>query len=172
MLQIMENAYIAADLEKQFSHPLNAGWMNLFHRWSQTYLLRRFWPLLRNEYSRQFVFFCERELALKTEPREMPAHLEPLDTIDRDHPNCWKRIVAEFDREWPREKERHGGLEGLLCADAIEYDDPNRNGEPTKAAWYLRVKSPPGTLGTIRWRRAMDLSLASWPFDDCPESSN
>ena len=57
MLQIMENAYVAADLEKQCGHPLNAGWMNVFHRWSQSSTLRRYWPLLRNEYGREVRLF-------------------------------------------------------------------------------------------------------------------
>ncbi len=139
MLQIMENAYWASDLENQSGHPLNAGRMNLFHRWAQSGTLRRYWPLLRNEYGRDFVFFCERELALKSELEK----LQPMQQIDA---GIWKRMIDEFNREWPKEKGRRRGLEDLH--DAAVLKGTNGGGGPVNvpAAWYIRVRAPRGTL--------------------------
>ena len=71
MLKIMENVYTETELEDHCGHPHNAGWMNVFQRWSQSNMLRRYWPLLRNEYGRNFVAFCQRELALKAEIKRL-----------------------------------------------------------------------------------------------------
>jgi len=67
MLQVMENAFVGLNLQQTYANSLNSGWINLFQRWSGTPLLQRYWPLLRNEYSRDFVYFCERELSLKAD---------------------------------------------------------------------------------------------------------
>jgi hypothetical protein len=57
-VQIMEDVWLAADLDHYWSHPLNEGWMSYFHRWSSTPSFRRWWPLLAPIYSpgfREFV---------------------------------------------------------------------------------------------------------------------
>ena len=59
MMQVLENAWFALNLKEQHSHPLNTGWMNLLHRWSQIPAVRDSWPVIRHEYSRGFVKFCE-----------------------------------------------------------------------------------------------------------------
>jgi hypothetical protein len=46
VLQIMEDVWLAADLDHYWSHPLNQGWMNYFQRWAATPSFRR-WPILR-----------------------------------------------------------------------------------------------------------------------------
>ncbi len=59
MMQVLENAWFSLNLEERHSHPLNTGWMNLLHRWSQIPAVRDSWPVIRHEYSRGFVKFCE-----------------------------------------------------------------------------------------------------------------
>jgi ribosomal protein S18 acetylase RimI-like enzyme len=73
MMQVLENAWFALNLEEQHSHPLNTGWMNLLHRWSQIPAVRDSWPVIRHEYSRGFVKFCEMVGGLRG-PDVVPRH--------------------------------------------------------------------------------------------------
>ena len=56
--QIMEDVWVAADLDRYWSHSLNEGWMNYFHRWAATPSFRRWWPVIAPLYGmgiREFV---------------------------------------------------------------------------------------------------------------------
>ena len=63
-IQIMEDVWVAADLEHYWSHPLNQGWMNYFHRWASTPSFRRWWPILRPIYSSGFREFAEERFGV------------------------------------------------------------------------------------------------------------
>ncbi len=71
MLQVMENAWLALDLETYSDHPLNRGWMNVFRRWTSSGTLQRYWPTVRGEFSEGFVRFCEAELNLTVHDPEV-----------------------------------------------------------------------------------------------------
>jgi hypothetical protein len=64
MLQLMESAWLSLQLDVHFAHPLNRGWMGIFHRWTNAPTVRRLWPLLRGELARGFVSFCEKQMRL------------------------------------------------------------------------------------------------------------
>ncbi len=56
--QIMEDVWVAAELERYWSHPLNEGWMNYFYRWAATPSFRRWWPVIAPLYGlgiREFI---------------------------------------------------------------------------------------------------------------------
>lgn len=63
--QLMEDVWLAADLGRYWSHPLNDGWMNSFHRWTSTPSFRRWWPLLRPIYSDGFRNFMKERFGLR-----------------------------------------------------------------------------------------------------------
>ncbi len=67
MIQIMENAW--GDLQVAGFRDLlmNRGWMSVFRRWASTPALRQLWPILRGEFSQDFVKFCETQLELGRE---------------------------------------------------------------------------------------------------------
>jgi hypothetical protein len=64
MLQVMENAWLSLDLEVHYAHPLNRGWMGVFYRWTSSDTFLRLWPVVRSEFSRRFVDFCERQMRI------------------------------------------------------------------------------------------------------------
>ena len=74
MIQLIENVYFKLELEKYSAHPMNRGWLNLFHRWTSAPTFRRYWPHLRSEFSREFIHFCECRLSVG----EVGAILVPL----------------------------------------------------------------------------------------------
>ena len=40
MLQVMENAWLSLNLDVHYAHPLNRGWMDIFHRWASPHRAR------------------------------------------------------------------------------------------------------------------------------------
>jgi hypothetical protein len=102
ILQLMEDAWLALGLRGYNALPMNRGWMNCFRRLTGTAAFRRLWPILRAEYSPEFVRFCEQQLRLASDtPR-----LEPLDSAGS--PDI-AALAAELAREWPDLIERSAG---------------------------------------------------------------
>jgi hypothetical protein len=59
VMQLMEDVWLAADLDHFWSHPLNEGWMSYFYRWATTSSFRRWWPILAPIYSLGFREFAK-----------------------------------------------------------------------------------------------------------------
>jgi hypothetical protein len=92
VLQLMENAWLSLNLDVHYAHPLNRGWMDIFYRWTSSPAFRKHWPVLRSEYGRGFVSFCERQMRIgKVEVR-----IE-LDTSG----NIPELLCREFADQWP-----------------------------------------------------------------------
>jgi hypothetical protein len=64
MMHLMENVYIDLDLETQYAHPDNRGWMNLFMHWSWAGIFRLTWSVSVCTYGARFQRFCDRHLGL------------------------------------------------------------------------------------------------------------
>lgn len=69
LLQLMENVYLDLDLEKQWEHPDNAGWMNAFRHWSWSAMFRVTWMITASCYGSRFRRFCEFRLDLRPKAR-------------------------------------------------------------------------------------------------------
>ena len=142
MVQVLENAFVSMQMDRFHSHPLNSGWMNTSQRWSNSKTLQRFWPLLRNEFSRDFVQFCEEELALKLDSDHEWEFHEHLVSSPKGQSE-WAQLVREHAREWPDEVANDRGLD-ILLADPPTYQDSSRG--RCKACWVWRVRMPEGVL--------------------------
>ncbi|MFQ5528009.1 MAG: patatin-like phospholipase family protein [Thermoanaerobaculia bacterium] len=64
MIQLMENVYLDLDLEHEWAHPDNRGWMNLFRHWASQGLFRETWAVSAATYGARFQTFCLRRLNL------------------------------------------------------------------------------------------------------------
>jgi hypothetical protein len=64
IIQIMEDVWVSGDFERYWSHPLNEGWMNYFHRWASTPSFRRWWPVLAPIFSPGFRAFIQERFAV------------------------------------------------------------------------------------------------------------
>jgi GNAT superfamily N-acetyltransferase len=98
-LDLMENVFLALELQKYHGYALNRGWMNLFRRWATTPIFQKLWPGMRGGYSRQFGEFVEENLLPGTTfqiVNQIPQTLVPrlLDAFDRDQLS--KEIAPKF----------------------------------------------------------------------------
>ncbi len=95
MLQVMENAYLSLNLEVNYSHPMNRGWMDVFHRWTSAKTFRLQWPLLRGEFGRDFIRFCEKQMSLGV------VKGKPVELVSE---NGLQRLLLEFEDQWPEQR--------------------------------------------------------------------
>lgn len=65
MIQLMENVYIDLDLETEYMHPDNRGWINEFRRWSQSNMFRLTWAISAGIYGTRFVTFGKKMFFLR-----------------------------------------------------------------------------------------------------------
>jgi hypothetical protein len=105
MVQVMENAYLSLNLDANYAHPMNRGWMDVFHRWTSAETFRFHWPHLRAEFGRDFVRFCERQMRMGV-VTGTPVPLAPDEPRHR-----LTRLLTEFENQWPK---RRADLEGCL----------------------------------------------------------
>ncbi len=97
MLQVLENAWLSLNLDAEYAHPLNRGWMDAFYRWTSTPTFRKLWPVLRSEYGRGFVRFCERQAGIGV----VNVEISPLPNAGALPP----RFCTEFSDEWLQDAE-------------------------------------------------------------------
>jgi hypothetical protein len=64
LIQLMEDVYLDLDLEHQWAHPDNRGWMNLFRHWSWSGMFQVTWAICASTYGLRFQRFCSRRLDL------------------------------------------------------------------------------------------------------------
>jgi hypothetical protein len=65
LIQLMESAYLDLNLETDWQHPDNSGWLNVFHHWAWSGMFRVTWAVSAATYGGRFRAFCERRLNLK-----------------------------------------------------------------------------------------------------------
>jgi hypothetical protein len=64
LLGLMESVYIDLDLEDDFDHPDNRGWINLFKHWSWSTMFRATYAVCCATYGARFQTFCRTRLEL------------------------------------------------------------------------------------------------------------
>ncbi len=64
MMQLMEVVYLDLNLEQEYAHPDNRGWMNLFRHWAWSPMFRLVWGSCIGTYGGRFQSFGERHFIL------------------------------------------------------------------------------------------------------------
>ena len=64
LIQLMESVYVALNLETDWKHPDNSGWINVFNHWAWSGMFRATWAVSAATYGGRFRAFCEQRLNL------------------------------------------------------------------------------------------------------------
>ena len=99
MLQLMEDVYVGCRLEETWSHPLKAGWMNLFARWTHGRSFRQWWPILQGLYSRRFRDFIRERFGIR-EPTNFTI-VGPTETLPPGLAATWWTLEQKPTGEEP-----------------------------------------------------------------------
>jgi hypothetical protein len=65
--QLMEDVWLACELDRWWLHPLNLGWINLFARWATSPRFRFWWPLMGPMFSPGFRRFIQHRYPARKE---------------------------------------------------------------------------------------------------------
>ena len=65
IFQLMEDVYLDLNLEEYWDHPDNRGWMNYFHHWSGSAMVRYSWAICAPTYGARFQKFCAYRLDME-----------------------------------------------------------------------------------------------------------
>ena len=144
MLQAVQNAWIALNLDAYSDQPLNRGWMNVFRRWVSSGIFQAHWPAVRGEFSEGFIRFCESELNLKVQEPQF-AWLEV-----EGYPQTEGRptiSLADF-------QDRLEGARQRVLARVAARRPPRDQRRPFRARQHVRTRSqgPPEHEGTADGR--------------------
>ncbi|WP_435010763.1 patatin-like phospholipase family protein [Tundrisphaera lichenicola] len=170
ILQVMELTWRSLSLQQNSSLSINRGWMNTFRRCTGTASFRRLWPVLRPEFSSEFVRFCEQQLNLTTAiPQAVRLEVAstgnpPIASDFGEHGEALRLLDLEFEREWPAD---HRAGRGLLDLISRAKDLKLRN----LPIWVI-YQGPSGTAmaGDSPQRFPCGIILAA-PFLDHPQPS-
>ena len=73
LIQLMEDVYTDLNLNEEWEHPDNRGWVNLFQHWSWSGMFCATYAISANLYGARFQRFCERRLDLRVGELVIPA---------------------------------------------------------------------------------------------------
>jgi MFS family permease len=154
LLQMMELSWLENELSRYHAHPLNRGWMNVMRRWTTSEVFQEHWPMLRAQYSRDFVRFCEVVLNLPVLPvlwwRLIPANV-----------SAWEKSLLELDREfcaeWSASLQRlEPGVNPSKYISVVV--EASKTNDKSALAWLLTVGQSTARSGPIE----------SWPDGAIP----
>jgi hypothetical protein len=108
MCDLFEAVYIDLDLEKEFDHPDNRGWINFFRHWSSAPMFRVTWLIGASNYGARFQSFCRRHLDLelgcaKPDPITARDSLRPMDVEQRKKIRILAEAIVETVWSWTSE---------------------------------------------------------------------
>ncbi len=115
LIVLMESVHGDLDLDRNWNHPDNRGWMNLFQHWSWVPMFRLTWALTLQTRGARFVHFCERRLEVPPITRDLLIEMVPDKTPGRVEGDAtrWREGFARMiDRL--RDTGRINFLEGQL----------------------------------------------------------
>jgi hypothetical protein len=103
-LQIMEDVWVAAELDKNWSHPMCQGWMTYFQRWTSTPSFRTWWPILRPMYSNGLGEFVRERFGLRLRDKDTAPELLnlPEATLKIGAPTTDKKLQGLATNQWIR----------------------------------------------------------------------
>jgi hypothetical protein len=78
----MENVYLDLNLQEDYDHPDNRGWMNLFRHWSWSGMFRVTYAITFSTYGARFQQFCRNRLDLTEGEIKIEAKLDLLPFLE------------------------------------------------------------------------------------------
>jgi hypothetical protein len=121
MLIFMESVYYDLNLDREFNHPDNRGWINLFQQWAWSRMFRFTWSVTASTYGARFQKFCEQYLNFKWDEvqiglikKGLPTALEVNDYIIKKYSSQAARPSKATDSQLSAENEYGDDLETTL----------------------------------------------------------
>ena len=142
LLQLMEDVYLDLNLETEYAHPDNAGWMNLFRHWSWSAMFRVTWMISASCYGARFRSFCGDRLDV--DPGSIARiQIAPALSIADPRVNYRERDLLNSPMfDWKQDR--------LYCLEIIVRRPDNTGGDLTELTVGVAVVSGDDRLAYFR----------------------
>lgn len=165
--QLMEDVWMACDLDAWWSHPLNMGWVNFFARWVTAPTFRFWWPLLGPMYSKGFRDFVDDRFPMPgsraTHGPVVPwrGHVAPIAGPDAPTGLAATWWATRSAQRCPWRAGRAGELAVATVRRPVYYENLLRLGRPGRGDTDVQV----GLVAT--WdARCPEEAFCLWTSDD------
>jgi hypothetical protein len=164
ILDVMEMAWMGIDLENYYAHPLHRGWMGVFRRWASSDTFQKYWPILRGEYSKDFIRFCERTLNLPRVtalPRQLTAWEPTLCPVNAEFCHEWAAILSDATQAellLGTGFHFHRDLNNTVCAEIRRAFETGTHA----LVWAIQLGRPPERV-SLSSRTQIDERLSRFP---------
>ncbi len=86
LMQLMEDIYFDLNLEENFDHPDNQGWMNIFRMWWRSASFQDAWQISYTTFGTRFRYWCETRLTESSEQvRTKTKENSPFADLSKDN---------------------------------------------------------------------------------------
>ena len=106
IIQLLENVYIDLNLEQEFTHPDNRGWLNLLHFWSGSAMFRVTWAISAASFGARFQSFAERRCGLRLGELTVAEHRMDGELPERQLSAREREMLEEMHRRRGRSDDR------------------------------------------------------------------
>jgi hypothetical protein len=154
--QLMEDVWIACELDEWWNHPLNLGWTNLFARWATSRSFRYWWPVICPMYSPGFVRFIDERYSVPLPPGNMSDTTPKIDVPQKGRvsvltPEAGKEGLTEL--WWRKRSTQPQNFRGRTLYQNIvhlpTFDD--RNAEPVQIGLAAVLSMTDGAARRAGW---------------------
>ena len=129
LLQLMEAVYVDLNLEQEYDHPDNRGWMNLFKHWSWSSMFVVTFGICCATYGGRFQRFCQRRLQLSKGEVDFDETPIPADLgmfLDKEQEDGRLNFVeAAKIREWKAALEKQSRSFDTVLRLKLSIPDPS-----------------------------------------------
>jgi hypothetical protein len=126
LLELMQDVYLDLNLDEEWQHPDNRGWMNLFKHFSWAGMLRATYAIVRSNFGARFQRFCDVHL-------ELPEGTIEINAIDRN-----AGTGAEL-KAWAAQRAKDGDV-NFVEADLIyAFENRAAPAQPASAPGFDRL---------------------------------
>ena len=146
--QLMEDIWLAANLDDRWAHPLNEGWMSYFHRWTGTASFRSWWPILRPMFSPGFRDFVKERFQIRLN-EDARAERGYGSRLHLRHFNPAEESKSPALQYWNRRKPSSGAPD-LVYQLALEGARPGTHREPI-AVGFLKYTQSDSDPSEVSW---------------------
>ena len=138
--QLMEDVWMACQLDRWWDHPLNLGWINLFARWATSAAVPFWWPLLGTD----------------VQPRASGSSSISASRCARSHQRCSMGAIADPHKGWIEQSCPTAGTPDSPRSGGSSARRSRRGGTLMVAAPYRPAVLPEPAGASSRWRQRPD----------------
>jgi predicted acylesterase/phospholipase RssA len=129
LLELMQDIYLDLNLDEEWEHPDNRGWMNLFKHFSWVGMLRATYGVVRSNFGARFQRFCDVHLAL------------PEGTIEISRGIERKVAIGAELKAWTAQRVKDGDVNFVEADKIYEFENPEPPAKPAAAPRFDKLHS-------------------------------